>query len=64
MTVAQNLITLRAQANQEVHVFLQFPKDKANQIQQQNVELSLINQSNSVDQHSVPLPVVGPDGNR
>ncbi len=62
MTVAQNPISLPAQASQEVHVFLQFPKEKSHNVQKQLVQLTLINQDSTTEVHTVHVPLIGPDG--
>lgn len=61
MTIAQNPISLSAQASQEVHVFLQFPKDKIKDLSSQTVELLLTRQENPAEHYTVLVPVVGPN---
>ncbi|MBY0384776.1 cytochrome c oxidase accessory protein CcoG, partial [bacterium] len=49
MTLAKNLIILLPHDSQEIHVFLQFPKEKSAIVSAQSVQLSLTNEDNKSD---------------
>jgi cytochrome c oxidase accessory protein FixG len=61
MTVARNPIVLAPQASQEVHIFLQFPKEYSQKVQSEIVKIHLTQPESGLEKHSLLVPVVGPN---
>lgn len=61
MTLARNPITLAEKENQEIHIFLQFPKEKSPLVKTEKVFLQLTNEEQASDQQTLAVPLVGPD---
>lgn len=61
MTLAKNPVILLPHGSQEIHVFLQFPKEKSAIVSSQTVQLFLINDLEKNDQQSLQIPLVGPN---
>ncbi len=61
MTLATNPVVLPAQASQEVHIFLQFPKEKSATISAEVAQILLTNEENREETYRLPVPLVGPN---